>query len=179
MNQIWRGLSLVGLLASVGRPLTGQVAEIQLRPIDLTMQVGAAETFMATPFGARGNVIPTSDIRWRSSNIDVIVVEVEPSAPYLVTVHAVGVGLAGVEVIIGAATAFSVVQVQAPPNEPPPLVDASSTPPDVVPPFDVSSSGVSPRIELQIFGSTQPCRIGGFIAPDMLLTSYFGDPRCR
>jgi hypothetical protein len=114
--------------------------------------------------------VVTAEIRWISTNLDVVQVEWDEGNPSVVTVMATGVGVAQVEARSGRVRGTTVIQVMAA-QQPPPTIDV--TPEGELPP-DVSSTALSHavRIEQQVFGLPSSCRFGVFVAQDLVLTSY-------
>jgi hypothetical protein len=163
------GLSIV-LICAFARPAFAQVTELQVAPATITLTVGEQQTFLATAYDQRGNPVVTAEIRWISTNLDVVQVEWDEGNPSVVTVMATGVGVAQVEARSGRVRGTTVIQVMAA-QQPPPTIDV--TPEGELPP-DVSSTALSHavRIERQVFGLPSSCRFGVFVAQDLVLTSY-------
>lgn len=150
------------------RPLTAQViTELQIAPVNITMTVGESRTFLATAYDTRGNPLITSAIRWVSTNQNVVTVSFDPATPNVVTVEAVGAGVASIEASAAGVRSQTVIRVQG--GGPGPI---TTTPGRL--PNDVMTSASSHlvRLDPEIFGSTASCRVGAFVAPDLVATSY-------
>lgn len=160
-------LSWLPLLGVLTAPLAAQVTEIQIAPVNLQLRVGEQRTFLATAYDARGNPLATSTLTWTSLNPSVVQIAFDPSTPNVVTVTAVGVGVAQIEARSGTVRSQSVIQVVPAVNTPPALPD-SVLPAAVV---DATLPLVG-RIEPSIFGASPACRVGGFVGPELLVTSY-------
>ncbi len=146
----------------------GQVSEIQIAPVNMTMTVGEERTFLATAYDATGNPVLTADFAWISTDLQVVTVRFDPTSPQVATVTAVGVGVAQIEARSGITIrSQSVIQVSAAPT---PTVVL----PDSVLPGAVTTSSLSQiaRIDPQIFGTAVSCRVGGFVEEDLLVTTY-------
>src|SRR5947208_16292619 len=103
----------VRLLAVAGFPgalLAQNVAEVQVAPPSVTMQVGERSGLLATAFDRVGNVIPTVRIAWSSNNV--AVAKVDNSG----TVTGVGGGVAIIEAHAGTRKGQAAVQVVGPPG---------------------------------------------------------------
>jgi hypothetical protein len=160
-------------LGGVVRPAAAQVAEIQVLPPDLNLTVGEQATVVATLFDQRGRPITAAvQLTWVSTNLAVATVSFNAAAPGFATVTAVSPGIAQIEAISGTIRSTIVIAVQAPEIEQPQAQPAVT--PDSVLPADISavSLGLVARIEPYNFVSAQPCRVGGFVATNLLLTTY-------
>jgi len=51
------------------------VAEVQVAPAAITIQVGASQRLVAVAYDADGNVITTAHYRWLSTNLNVVTVD--------------------------------------------------------------------------------------------------------
>ncbi len=169
----WIVPCLLLTLGGVARPAAAQVAEIQVLPPDLNLTVGEQATVVATLFDQRGSPI-TAAVRltWVSTNLAVATVSFNAAAPGFATVTAVSPGIAQIEARSGNIRSTIVIAVQAPEIEQPQAQPAVT--PDSVLPADIStvSLGLVARIEPYNFVSAQPCRVGGFVATNLLLTTY-------
>ena len=155
-----------------GRP-AAQVAEIQVLPPDLNLTVGEEATVVATLFDQRGTPITAAvQLTWVSTNLAVATVSFNAAAPGFATVTAVSPGIAQIEAISGTIRSTIVIAVQAPEIEQPQAQPAVT--PDSVLPTDISTAslGLVALIEPHNFGFAQPCRVGGFVATNLLLTTY-------
>ena len=169
----WIGLPLFLAFGGMARPAAAQVAEIQVLPPDLNLTVGEQATVVATLFDQRGTPI-TAAVRltWVSTNLAVATVSFNAAAPGFATVTAVSPGIAQIEAISGNISSTIVVAVQAPGIEQQQVQPAVT--PDSVLPADISTAsiGLVARIEPHNFGFAQPCRVGGFVGTNLLLTTY-------
>ena len=167
---------LVTLALLTGPAAAQQVAEIQVLPPDLTLLVDSSQVVIAQVFDPRGAPIPDAQIRWASNNVSVARVVPDPGAP-TATVIAVSEGIAQIEARVGNVVSTVVVQVQAAPAvqrpEAQPAAPAAALP-DSILPNDVSATvrNLVARVQPHNFGFAQPCRVGGFIGSNLLLTSY-------
>ena len=169
----WIVPCLLVALGGVARPATAQVAEIQVLPPDLNLTVGEQARVVATLFDRRGTPITgVVQLTWVSTNLAVATVSFNAAAPGFATVTAVSPGVAQIEAISGAIRSAVVIVVQAPEIERPQVQPAVT--PDSVLPADISTAslGLVARIEPYNFGFAQPCRVGGFVATNLLLTTY-------
>jgi len=159
-------------LGSVARPAAAQVAEIQVLPGNLSLTVGEQATVVATLFDQRGTPI-TEAVRltWVSNNLDVATVAFNAAAPGFATITAVSPGTALIEAISGNVRSTLVIVVRAEIEQP--EVRPAVTP-DSVLPADISTASLDlvARIEPHNFGFAQPCRVGGFVGTNLLLTTY-------
>ena len=149
-----------------------QVAEIQVLPSELTLLVDSSDLVITQVFDARGGNIQDAQIRWLSSNVKVARVVPDPGQP-TATVFGVAEGFAQIEARVGNVSSIVVVQVilalpEAQPVGPATAIRLDSLPNEV----DAASRQLIARIEPHNFGFPQPCRVGGFIGSNLLLTSY-------
>ena len=173
LSRRWIVPCLLVALAGVARPAAAQVAEIQVLPPDLSLTVGEQATVVATLFDQRGSpIIAVVQLTWVSTNLAVATVSFDAAAPGFATVTAVSPGIAQIEAISGNIRSTIVISVQAPEIEQPQAQPAVT--PDSVLPADISTAslGLVARIEPHNFGFAQPCRVGGFVATNLLLTTY-------
>ncbi len=166
---------LVTIAILTGPAAAQQVTEIQVLPPDLTLLVDSSQVVLAQVFDQRGAPLD-AQIRWASSNVSVARVVPDPGSP-TATVIGVSVGIAQIEARVGNVVSTVVVQVQAAPTVEQPEAQpaaAAAAMPDSVLPNDVSSTvrNSVARVEPHNFGFAQPCRVGGFIGSNLLLTSY-------
>ena len=89
------------------------IAELQVAPSTVQIEVGAREGVLVTAYDASGNVVPSTDFGWISSNIEIVRVEPDPAAPNIAYVVGVAPGAAQVSVTAGRAQAFLAVRVLA------------------------------------------------------------------
>ena len=160
-------------LGGVARPATAQVAEIQVLPPDLNLTVGEQATVVATLFDQRGTPITAAvQLTWVSTNLAVATVSFNAAAPGFATITAVSPGIAQIEAISGNIRSAIVIAVQALEIEQPQAQPAVT--PDSVLPADISTASLDlvARIEPHNFGFAQPCRVGGFVGTNLLLTTY-------
>ncbi len=171
-----RPLLLCGLLVFFGmvaETRAQNVTELQVLPENLTIVVGESGTAIATGFDQRGNplgVVP--NLTWASNDLGIATVTWDPAAPTFATIQALAPGITQIEARSGTVRTSIVVVVQAPEAEPPPIEPIVI--PDSVLPVDIAgtSIGLVARIEPYNFGFAQPCRVGGFVGDDLLVTSY-------
>ena len=166
-------LLLLGVMA--GPAVAQQVAEIQVNPPELTLAVGESDFVIAAMFDGRGNPVTSVEPRWVSSNISIVRVQPDPGQP-TATITAIAPGFAQIEARVGNVVSILVVRVEQPqiqPPEPPPAQPAAAAP-DSILAADVSTTvgNLVARIEPHNFGFAQPCRVGGFIGNNLLITSY-------
>ena len=163
-------LLLLGVLAT---PASAQeVAEIQVLPPNLTLLVDSSDLVIAQVFDARGGNIQDAQIRWLSSDVNVARVVPDPGLP-TATVFGVAEGIAQIEARVGNVSSIVVVQVILTVREAQPVGPAAAIRLDSLPnEVDAASRQLIARIEPHNFGFPQPCRVGGFIGSNLLLTSY-------
>ncbi len=89
------------------------IAQLEIAPSTVQIEVGAREGVLVTAHDASGNVVPSTDFRWTSSNPDVVRVEPDPAMPNLAYVVGVAPGVALVSVAAEATQAFLAVSVTA------------------------------------------------------------------
>ncbi|MCH6547169.1 MAG: trypsin-like peptidase domain-containing protein, partial [Gemmatimonadetes bacterium] len=154
------------------RPSTAQVAEIQVLPADLNLEVGEQGIVIATLFDARGNPITTAvQLTWISNNLAVASVSFDQNTRNLATVTAVSPGIAQIEARSGNIRSTVVVAVSAAIQQP--QVQPAVTPDSVLPDSTSNASlALVSRIEPHNFGFAQDCRVGGFVGTNLLLTTY-------
>jgi hypothetical protein len=150
--------------AFAGNATAQQVNEIQIAPVDITMTVGDRETFLATAYDDRRNPIVATAMSWVSSNESIVRVELDPASPNVVTVVAVGPGVAQIEARSSSVQSSAVIRV---------------LPAGGAPAADVLSPGVSSlvlplavRIQPELFGTSVTCRGGAFVGNNLVLTTY-------
>ena len=173
LRMRWIVPCLLLALGGVARPAAAQVAEIQVLPGNLSLTVGEQATVVATLFDQRGNpIVAAVQLTWVSTNLDVATVSFNAATPGFATVTAASPGIAQIEAISGNIRSTIVISVQAPEIEQPQAQPAVT--PDSVLPADISTAslGLVARIEPHNFGFAQPCRVGGFVATNLLLTTY-------
>ncbi|MHC4236323.1 MAG: trypsin-like peptidase domain-containing protein [Planctomycetota bacterium] len=164
------GLSVV-LIGSLARPAFAQVTELQVAPATITLTVGEQQTFLATAYDQRGNPVVAADIRWISTNLDVVQVEWDQGNPSVVTVRATGMGVAQVEARSGRVRGTTVIQVMAA-EQAPPTIEPVTPETELSPDVSSAALGHVVRIERQAFGIPSSCRFGSFVDQDLVLTSY-------
>jgi len=101
------GLSLL----AVGRARAQAVAELDVLPPTVMLQVGQRQGVVATAYDARGQVLPTVKITFSSSNVQIARVEVDTRQPGVATVIGVAAGVAAVEAEAGGRKSSVQVQV--------------------------------------------------------------------
>jgi hypothetical protein len=119
------------------------ITEIQIAPPQVTLKVGERSGLLATAFDRLGNVIPTAQFRWTSSNIRVVRVDNNG------TVTGVAPGVAIVEAIAGSRKGVAAVQVTgaAPVVAPAP---AQSPPAPAPEPTAGQPPGSGPAVALRV-----------------------------
>lgn len=155
-----------------GQVAAQQVAEIQVNPPELTLTVGESDFVIAAMFDSQRNPVTSAEPTWVSSNINVATVQPDPGVP-TATITAIGPGIAQIEARVGNVVAIVVVQVLIEQPEAQPVQPAPAAP-DSILATDVSTTvrNLVARIEPHNFGFAQPCRVGGFIGSNLLVTSY-------
>jgi len=159
-------LTGVALLLSGNRSARAQnISEIQIAPVTMTLAVGEQRTFLATAYDPRGNPVLTAALAWRSLNENVVRLESDPTTPNVVTVIAVGPGVAQIEARTGSVRSQSVIQVVA---------AQGPAPPDSVLPPSVTAAATPrvARLEPRVFGLNPTCRVGAVIGDNLIVTSY-------
>ncbi len=173
MHRIrWILPCLVVALCAVTRPSAAQVVEIQVLPADLNLEVGEQGTVLATLFDARGNPITAAvPLTWVSNNLAVASVSFDRNVPNFATVTALSPGVAQIEARSGNVRSTVVITVRAAVQQPQvqPAVTADSVLPNST---SNASLALVSRIEPYNFGFAQNCRVGGFVAANLLLTTY-------
>jgi Trypsin-like peptidase domain len=167
-RQVTQVCTLIALAASsvAGALAAQQINEIQIAPVDITMTVGDRETFLATAYDERGNPIVATAMTWISTNESVVRVELDPATPNVVTVVALGAGIAQIEARAAGVRSLSVIRVVPAGGAPPVAGDQL--------PASVASvvTPLSVRIQPELFGTTVTCRAGGFVGQELVLTTY-------
>ena len=79
------------------------ITELQLAPSTVQIEVGAREGVLVTAYDASGNVVPSTEFAWTSSNLEVARVEPDPATPNIAYVVGVAAGAAQVSVTAGRA----------------------------------------------------------------------------
>ena len=156
-----------------GQVAAQQVAEIQVNPPELTLAVGESDFVIAAMFDGQNNPVTSAEPTWVSSNVNVATVQPDPGAP-TATITAIGPGIAQIEARVGNVVAIVVVQVLIEQPEAQPSPEPAPAAPDSILATDVSTTvrNLVARIEPHNFGFAQPCRVGGFIGSNLLVTSY-------
>ena len=155
-----------------------QVTEIQVNPPQLTLAVGESDFVIAAMFDSQRNPVTSAQPTWVSSNVSVATVQPDPGQP-TATITAVAPGIAQIEARVGDVVAILVVQVQEAQVQTPERPEARPAQPTPAAPDSILAADVSTtvrslvaRIEPHNFGFAQPCRVGGFIGSNLLVTSY-------
>jgi len=137
---------LLCVLLLPGGALAAQnVTEIQIAPPQVTLKVGERSGLLATAFDRLGNVIPTAQFRWTSTNVRVVRVDNNG------TVTGVGPGVAIVEAIAGSRKGVAAVQVTGTAAPAPPV--AAAAPVAAVPAPDPAAgqpAGAGPAVALRV-----------------------------
>jgi len=100
----------LGLFASAGA-LAQAIAQLEVLPPTVTLQVGQRQGVVATAYDARSNVLPTARITWSSTNLSVARVEPDTRQPGVATVIGVTPGIASIEAESGGRKGSVQVQV--------------------------------------------------------------------
>jgi len=104
------------------------VAELEVLPPTVTLQVGQRQGVVATAYDARNNVLPTVRITWSSTNLAVARVDPDPRQPGVATIVGVAPGIALIEAEAGGRRGTVQVQVggvgAAPPGAQPGIAPA-------------------------------------------------------
>ncbi|MDH5803609.1 MAG: Ig-like domain-containing protein [Gemmatimonadota bacterium] len=79
------------------------VAQIQVVPQSLELFVGASEEVLVTAYASNGNVVPSAQFRWESSDASVVEAQGDPAVPNIGRITGVGPGDATVFVSSGSA----------------------------------------------------------------------------
>ena len=87
--------------------------EVQIAPPSVTGRVGERQSVFATAYDSRGNVIPGVPLRWSSTNLAVLRVVPDSTAPDLATLVGIAPGVAQVEVRAADRKGSATVQVAA------------------------------------------------------------------
>lgn len=103
------GLAL-GLAAAEGAQAQA-VAELEVLPPTVTLQVGQRQGVVATAYDARSNVLPTVRITWSSANLQVARVEPDLRQPGVAAIIGVAPGIALIEAEAGGRKGTVQVQV--------------------------------------------------------------------
>ena len=114
MNRLGVFIALTAVASGWPFSATAQpIAELQIAPSTVEIDVGAREGVLVSAYDASGNVVLSTDFRWTSSNPDVVRVEPDPTTPNIAYVVGVAPGVAQVSVASGATQAFLAVSVTA------------------------------------------------------------------
>jgi uncharacterized protein YjdB len=113
MNSVHRvGLLVMSLGLSASANVLGQaVAQLEVLPPTVALQVGQRQGVVATAYDARSNVLPTARITWSSTNLSVARVEPDVRQPGVATVIGVAAGIASIEAESGGRKGSVQVQV--------------------------------------------------------------------
>lgn len=87
------------------------VAELEVLPPTVTLQVGQRQGVVATAYDARSNVLPSVRITWSSTNLAVARVDPDPRQPGVATIIGVAPGIASIEAEAGGRKGTVQVQV--------------------------------------------------------------------
>jgi hypothetical protein len=107
-------VGLLGLalsLATVAGAWGQAVAELEVLPPNVTLQVGQRQGVVATAYDARSNVLPTARITWSSTNLAVARVDPDTRQPGVATIVGVAPGIALIEAEAGGRKGAVQVQV--------------------------------------------------------------------
>ena len=130
------------LLLSGGALAAQNVTEIQIAPPQVTLKVGERSGLLATAFDRLGNVIPTAQFRWTSTNVRVARVDNNG------TVTGVAPGVAIVEAIAGSRKGVAAVQVTG--TAPPAAAAAPAVTASAPDPAAGQPPGTGPAVALRV-----------------------------
>jgi uncharacterized protein YjdB len=121
-----------------GRASAQAVAQLEVLPPTVMLQVGQRQGVVATAYDARGQVLPSAKITFSSSNLQIARVEIDNRQPGVATIVGVAVGVTSVEAEAGGKK--SSVQVQ---------VGGAALPPGAAPAAQpaVASNAVAMRLD--------------------------------
>jgi uncharacterized protein YjdB len=113
MNSLKRvGMLAMSLsLSPSASALAQAVAELEVLPPTVSLQVGQRQGVVATAYDARGNVLPTAKITWSSNNLAVARVEPDTRQPGVATIIGVSAGIASCDAESGGRRGSVQVQV--------------------------------------------------------------------
>src|SRR3989338_4819002 len=77
------------------------VAELEVLPPTVTLQVGQRQGVVATAYDARSNVLPSARITWSSTNLAVARVDPDTRQPGVATIIGMAPGIALIEAEAG------------------------------------------------------------------------------
>lgn len=121
-------LSIAFSLAA-GADLPAQaVAELEVLPPTVTLQVGQRQGVVATAYDARSNVLSTVRITWSSTNLAVARVEPDARQAGVATIVGVAPGIALIEAEAGGRRGTVQVQVAEPGGAAPPITQPGAPP---------------------------------------------------
>ncbi len=100
----------LGLTGAAGASAQA-VAELEVLPPTVTLQVGQRQGVVATAYDARSNVLPSARITWSSTNLAVARVEPDTRQPGVAAVIGVAPGIASIEAESGGRKGTVQVQV--------------------------------------------------------------------
>ncbi len=123
MNRLGIFVALTAVAAGWPFSAAAQaIAELQIAPATAQIEVGARKGVLVTAFDASGNVVPSTDFGWTSSDPDVVRIEPDKAMPNLAYAVGVAPGVALVSVSSGTVQAFVAVSVTAAADQPLPAV---------------------------------------------------------
>ncbi|HLB37919.1 MAG TPA: hypothetical protein VJL31_15205 [Gemmatimonadales bacterium] len=104
-------LGLALSLAAVCGAWAQAVAELEVLPPNVTLQVGQRQGVVATAYDARSNVLPSVRITWSSTNLAVARVDPDARQPGVATIVGLAPGIALIEAEAGGRKGAVQVQV--------------------------------------------------------------------
>ena len=122
---------LVGgfVLAATPRLASAQrVAEVQVGPQTVSIQVGQSTSVFATAYDANGNVLVSQQFRWSSGDPNVVRVETDAASSDIANLIGVRPGVARVEARIGSQSGIVAVQVVGEGGAPPAPAETGAGP---------------------------------------------------
>jgi TolB protein len=102
------GLLMTPLSARAQAPVA--VADLQIAPSQVELQIGERKTLLVTAYDGSGNVVPNARFDWAAEE-RVIRVQHDPTAPNILYLDAVGYGVTAITVRSGRASADAQIRV--------------------------------------------------------------------
>ena len=96
---------------SLARAQGAGVAQVQVAPPSVSLNVGQRTSVFATAYDARNNVVPIQRITWTSSNTAVLSVEPDSTSPEIAVLVGLAAGSATVEARVGTRRGSATVQI--------------------------------------------------------------------
>ncbi|MBI4499891.1 MAG: PD40 domain-containing protein [Gemmatimonadetes bacterium] len=102
---------LVAGLPSLAPAQGTGVAQVQVAPPNVSLNIGQHANVFATAFDGKNNVVPIQKITWSSSNPAVLKVEADSTSPEIAILVGLAAGAATVEARVGTRRGTATVQV--------------------------------------------------------------------